>query len=922
MLYYNYAFLYSIQKQNAFNYWIPGTLKKFPLLCNSLLDQLIDTSQSSRFENAVFSVISLLKLGQKGCLLFNKWDENFSISSFKYVDFLHFMDSAMHHSSEAVRSEAFAVVCMSSKSYIIPSLKEFEMVQMFLLENVNSDSASLREAILKSFPVFLRRICDSSVRALEAEQSTQNSERNKEMAGSVISQNIQFLNWMHNFLISNLEPGTNYQRRVLSLQLYLLILSYFSEPPELTKKSFVLKKKGTALEGKKVMEYALTIGQWPYISEGSHKAILSCVLDSTDDIRETAGLILMKYFSFDKSNTECPIPLLDYALQLCTSSLFYETESGALLVKVLSNWTYKMPIKKHNELLCSMTRMKYNKNLTRNRSHSSILMLYNQQKLLAGLENKHTRTGHNKVESRECTKVELKKKVEPYEGMFVMHPSLLKDFSNIELSDETKIFEGMTVVAKDGSLGQRTAPSVAEKLYSSCNKQTNLVADSSNNRVYGGDMKSQACSMKKRSEIPCDLRDSHASLKCGVGHLFGNSSAASQCCLFLPRWCGTYSSRDNNFLIDDPEEFVLDSASEETSTGSIEHMQNIFHRQDRQAGKEKVADFQSDIQTSRGLLTSHKRERFSRKRKTSKKLRRGKHGEVTFSSRLHKHEGFIGIDCAQDDQWNRPAFSRRRDFEEFAVSNPYHACSPASSSSGYESPKFQQPFYFKPSVITDADFPPLYARSQGRKHDDRINSDHKNIEFHAPRSRFKLDRVVKETWDEIEQIVKPDDWCWSESSGSKSGSKSESIGTSGCQHPSKSDCKSESNIGTSSCQYPSKDTEQLESENVTHTYNGSAPLSCVLLIQAEAQLTFLKGDLFQAASSGSPLHGTLTALIRLATQSDSPECGLMSAEEVKRTVTLLEQTVSFFLHLLAAKSVSSAGTLLFTFGLPNLLVLC
>jgi hypothetical protein len=914
MLYYYCAFLYSIQKQNAFNYWIPSTLKKFPQLLNSLLDQLIDTSQSSSFENAMFSVISLLKLGQKGGLLFNKWDENFSISSFKYLEFLNFMNSAMRHSSEAVRSEAFAVVCMSSKSYIIPSLKELEMVQMFLLENVNNDSPSLREAILKSFAVFLTRIRDSSVHALEVEQNTLNSKQKKEMDVSVISQNIQFLNWMHNFLISNLEPGTNYQRRVLSLQLYLLILSYFSEPPELIKKSFTLRKKGTALEGKKVMEYALTLGQWPFISEGSHKTILSCVLDSSDDVRETAGLILMEYFSFDKSNMEGHKPLVDYALQLCTSSMFYETESGALLMKVLGKWTYKIPIEKRNELLCSVTRMKCNQKLTRNRNHGSSLMLYNQQKLLAGLENKPTRTVHNKVESRECTKVELIKKVKPYEGMLVMHPSLLEDFCKTRLSDETKIFEGMTVVAKDGLVGQCTASPVAGKSYSFCNKQTCLVADSSNNRVYQGSMKSQACNMKKRSEMPCGLRDSHASMKCGVGHFFGNSWSSSQHSLFPPKWRGTSYSRENNFLIDDPEEFLLDSASEETSYGSIEHMQNIFHRQDRQAGKEQEADCYSDIQTSRGPLTSHKRLTVSRKRKTSKKLSKGKQGEVTLSSRLHKHEGFIVIDSAQDNQCNSPAFSRPRDYEEFAVLEPHSAFSSASSSSGYESPKFEQRLYFKSSVITDADIAPIHARSPDRKHNVRINSSQKNKEFHVPRSGFRYCHVVEETWEDIEQIVKPDDWDVSKSSRSKSGCKSESnMGASGCRHPSKIDCKSVSNIGTSSCQYRSKNTEQLESKNVTQTYNGSAPLSFVLLTQAEAQLTSLKGDLFQAASSGSPLHGTLTALIRLATQSDSPEFGLMSAEEVNRTVALLEQTVSFFLHLLAAKSVSTAGTLLFTF---------
>jgi len=775
MLCYYYAFLYSVPKQNALNYWIPSTLKKFPLLLKSLLDQLIDTSQSSGFENTVFSVISLLKLGQKGGLLFNKWDENFSISLFKYSDFLNFMKSAMRHSNEAVRSKAFTVVCMSSKSYIIPSLEEFEMVQMFLVENANSDSASLREEILKSLALFLTRICDSSVQAIEVEHGTHNSKQDKEIGVSWISQNIPFLNWIHNFLMSNLEPGTNYQRRVLSLQLYLLILSYFSELPDLAKTSSALRKKKTAVEGKKVMEYARTLGQWPFVSEGSQKAILSCVLDSSDDIRETAGLILMKYFSFDKSNTEGHKPLLDYAVQLCTSTMFYETESGALLMKVLGNWIYKMPEKKRNELLCSLTRTNCNKNVTRNRHHSSNLMSCSQQKLLADLENKPTRTVHNKVESRECTEVELKKKVKMFEGTPVMNPSLLQDICNTEQSDETKIFEGKTLVAKDRSVGQCTASPDVAKSFSLCSKQKYLVADSSSNKVNQDNMKCQSCY------------------------------------------------------------------------------------------------------------------------KTSKELSKGKQGEVTLSSKLLKHEGFIVIDSTQDNHCNSPAFSRPSDSEELTVSNSHRVCSPASSPSGYESPKFQQPLYFKSSVIIDA---------ESIKHDDMINSNQKSKEMHLPESGFTHCHIVKEMWEHAGQIVKPDDWRSSKSSKNKS------------------DCKSESNIRTSGCLHPLKSTKQLEPENVTQTYNGSAPLTFILLTQAEAQLTSLQGDFFQAASSGSPLHGTLTALIRLATQSDSPECGLMSAEEVSRTVVLLEQTVSFLLHLLAAKSLSTSGNLLFTFGLTNRLFLC
>jgi hypothetical protein len=213
--------------------------------------------------------------------------------------------------------------------------------------------------------------------------------------------------------------------------------------------------------------------------------------------------------------------------------------------------------------------------------------------------------------------------------------------------------------------------------------------------------------------------------------------------------------------------------------------------------------------------------------------------------------------------------------------------------------------------------------AEAREHDDTINSNQKSKELCVPESGFTHCHTVEEAWEHTGQIVRPDDWRLSKYSKNISDCKYESnIGTSGCWHPNRSDCKSESNVGTSDCLHPSKNRKQLEPENVTQTYISSAPLSFMLLTQAEAQLTFLKGDFFQAASSGSPLHGTLTALIRLATQSDSPECGLMSAEEVNRTVTLLEQTVSFFLQLLAAKSLSNSGMLLFTFGLPNDLFLC
>jgi hypothetical protein len=804
------------------------------------LDQLVDISQSSGVENTIFAIIGLLKLGQKSGLLFNTWNENFSIGSFKFLDFLKLMNCALRNSNETVRAEAFAVVCISSKTCSIPSLKEFELVHIFLLENVNIDSASLRQAILNSFALFITRICDSSIHELKVKERTQipkqyakgkknlfsNSEENKEMDVTQISQNIQFLNWLHHFLISNLETGANYQRKILSLQLYMLVLSHFSKPAERTKGSCGLRSKRVALKGEAVMKYALQLGKWPFHSESSHKTLLNCVLDPTDDIRETAGLILITYFDFKEPKIEENISLLDYALRLCTSPMFYEMESGALLMKVLGNWTYKMSPKKSDELTSIMVSTKCSESLTRSRRHCSNLMLYNQQKLLAGLYNKRNKCVHNKSEGRRDTKVETKEKMGTFLGLHVMHPSLLKDTCSIELSDESQIFEGLTVVSRDGLVGQCTT-SGTDKSRCLSDRQTYSGVDSSNNTIHGDKQKSLPYNKRNKNETTLDLQDSHTSLKYGV-----EFCASSQYKLH-PLWLDS----------EDLGKVWHKSASEVTSPQSTYHIQSVFEGQveqdtwDRHAGKEQEAHYQSDVHISSVSFTSARRLKFSRKGKKLKNLCKNKQ---------------------------------------------------------------------------DTDFHPLHTGSGNRGHDSGIDSHQNSKEFCVPQYKVQHQSVLKGFYA-YKQNMKPDngelflyeDWnLWSSIEPSEK----------------KNFHKCESNVDTCRYEQPFKNNQkELGTENAIQQYNGSAPLSFFLLTKAEAELSSLRGDLFLAAFSGSPLHGTITALIRLATQPDGPECGCMSAEEVDRTVTLLEQTVSFFLDFLATKSASTAGNqpFLLHLGLPG-----
>jgi hypothetical protein len=680
----------------------------------------------------------------------------------------------------------------------------------------------------------------------------------------------------------------------------MLVLSYFSEKAKRTKGSCGLRKKEVAQEGETLMKHMLQLGKWPFNSGSSHKTLLNCVLDPTDDIRETAGLILMTYFSFKEPDTKENKPLLDYALRLCTSPMFYETESGALLMKVLGNWTYKMPPKKSDELISSMVSMKCNKSLTRNRSHSSNLVLHNQQKLLVGLHNKPNRSVHNKVESREDIIVEIKKNVGTLEGtLHVMHPSLLKVVFGIEVPQERQIFENMAVVARDGLVGQ-SFTSGTDKSHCLSEKQTYSGVDSSNNTINVYKQKSLSYNTKNGRETICDLWDSHASLKDGVEYFCGESRISSQQYQLHPPWPDSSISKGDHFALEDLSEVWHTSASEVTSSQSSDHTQSILEGQveqdswNRQVAKEQEADYQISSRS----FTLPGRQRFSRKRKKLKNLHKNKQVEVALSLRSHKSESLIVKHSTKDETHNNPFMNKKRDFKDSSVRNSWNAYSSASSSSGYETTKFQQPRCFESSVITDADFPPFRAGSGGRQHDIGIDCRQKSKQFDVPQFRFQRHSIPKGFCAYKEQNMKPGDW---ELFPYEDWGLNES--------PEKKNVhKCESNVGTCRYLHPSKNNpKEMGSANVIPTYNGSAPLSVFLLTQAEAQLTSLKGDIFQAASSGSPLHGTITALIRLTTQPDGPECGCMSAEEVNRTVTLLEQTVSFFLDLLAAKSAATAG---------------
>nr|CAD7199185.1 unnamed protein product [Timema douglasi] len=79
-------------------------------------------------------------------------------------------------------------------------------------------------------------------------------------------------------------------------------------------------------------------------------------------------------------------------------------------------------------------------------------------------------------------------------------------------------------------------------------------------------------------------------------------------------------------------------------------------------------------------------------------------------------------------------------------------------------------------------------------------------------------------------------------------------------------------------------------------------LSGLLLCCAEWQAQLLQQDLWQAASSGAPLHGLLTALSLVAAHPTGAEISILNAAEVERLVCLMERVVAHLLSVLASKA--------------------
>lgn len=189
------------------------------------------------------------------------------------------LDLSLKSGDTKIRTEAFILLCC-----IKLTPETLNLIYNFIVENINSDCAILRIKLISGLENMLRRYkkLDDLIK--------------------------QFFDRLHVFILKNLTPGSNYQRKISSLKIYSVILK-FSKNQD-------------------------------YVSDTCRNLLFINLLDS-EDIRKICSEVLMSYFFINKEDKTYLNHWLKLGLNLCYDPLFYKNESGSTVIYTVTALVYK-----------------------------------------------------------------------------------------------------------------------------------------------------------------------------------------------------------------------------------------------------------------------------------------------------------------------------------------------------------------------------------------------------------------------------------------------------------------------------------------------------------------------------------------------------------------------------------------------------
>ncbi|KAF2351920.1 protein of unknown function DUF2428 death-receptor-like [Trinorchestia longiramus] len=255
-------------QHNVMTLWLPVTLQRHPSLWQQLLEACPDTDCGWRAKMAVLrsapSALSphILCLEQ-ACTMVTKGTDSTHNEQFKEENTLSMSElminlsinvqshvrnesplsshhtsvlcpvtvwkQALDHPLPAVRADALDLLCTLPKGSFI-SEPQAKLIQDFFLFNINIDCSIFRLSVVKSFRHLITRLRDSICKCTIPFKKELEQDRKIpcHRVGTELMVSSKLVVWFVHFLHHELENDGNYQRKILSLQLYKEVILSFS----------------------------------------------------------------------------------------------------------------------------------------------------------------------------------------------------------------------------------------------------------------------------------------------------------------------------------------------------------------------------------------------------------------------------------------------------------------------------------------------------------------------------------------------------------------------------------------------------------------------------------------------------------------------------------------------------------------------
>ncbi|TMS04030.1 Thyroid adenoma-associated protein-like protein [Larimichthys crocea] len=242
---------------------------------------------------------------------------------------LETLQLALGSADDKVRLAALNLLCCSPKTKDTPTTEEMSIMRKFIPQNLNCESSPFRQHLQAGVKKFLVRIRDGCLAHVKHKGKKKGDATNSEMTQDLLEQAIGFVDWLDQLPYSYLAPGHSYQRKKTALLLLSAVLETCTDTWSPDKK----KGQPPANMGS-LINCARQRGQWDFVCRTKQLVLISCLEDSTNEIRELSAGLLLRFFPPCFPDDIAAV-LFMRTKQLLCSPRVQEAQMGALMMKVL-----------------------------------------------------------------------------------------------------------------------------------------------------------------------------------------------------------------------------------------------------------------------------------------------------------------------------------------------------------------------------------------------------------------------------------------------------------------------------------------------------------------------------------------------------------------------------------------------------------